>query len=118
MKYYKGIISNDWMPNITTHGEANGYVFVTKESKLYEKDYNGIPPISIHGGLTFSNYATYLMCDIEWIGEAPTDISELWAIGFDTNHHGDNPVSWSKKKVIKETLELEKQLKNVEQSWN
>lgn len=55
-------------------GWGNGYVALPFWHPYYEMDYDKIP-VNIHGGLTFS------ILD---------DTTDLWVIGFDSNHSGDN----------------------------
>lgn len=58
-------------------GYRCGYVGVSKQSKIYEKNYNDID-IDCYGGLTYSE--GYL----NGISE-----QDLWWIGFDCAHYGD-----------------------------
>lgn len=102
-----------------TLGEYNGYVAIPPSNKYYKycyTDYEDIP-IKVHGGVTFGQLNTDelkdWLSDIEIITPNITEIPKGWyIIGFDTLHYGDTPINWNKENVIKETLQLEKQLTN------
>lgn len=93
------------------HGTHNGYVAVPPDNKYHGENYWDIP-VYVHGGLTYSESSGHatVLDNAEFI----TDNTELndswWIFGFDTFHSGDNEVNCNKEFVIKETLELLKQL--------
>lgn len=63
----------------------NGYVFIPKDNKLYDKKLDGKDGygLSVHGGITFYYYS------FEIIGmDENTDCTEKW-VGFDGMHAGD-----------------------------
>jgi hypothetical protein len=88
---------------VKTHhygGWGNGYIGIPKGHLLYECDYDDAYDDSIkvepHGGWshgTFKNPVT---------GE----FNEMWWIGFDTNHLGDNLENCSEKYVRELTIKL------------
>ena len=78
-------------------GWGNGYVGLPFWHPWYKWNYDEIP-IKIHGGLTFS------MLD---------DNTDLWVIGFDTNHGGDDLYNRSFEWVKEETYRLLEQCLNL-----
>ena len=56
-------------------GHRSGYVYLPKDHRFYEIDYDEIP-VNVHGGLTFGR-----------------NNSGYWKIGFDCGHLGDG-VDW------------------------
>lgn len=96
------------------HGYANGCVAVSPKNKFYEMPYRLISEqdLSIHGGLTFSDYATikeksfdglhtynpkmvgrpfFEKHEIEFLADFKKEIPNDWFIfGFDTCHLGDD----------------------------
>jgi hypothetical protein len=54
----------------------NGYIEIPEFHPWYEAEYDNLTEIEVHGGITFSDYISG---------------SNMWAIGFDTNHFGDAP---------------------------
>lgn len=108
MKYF--IKQVDLAPYLSANrGWGNGYVALPKGHWLYGKDYNEIhtllPNLRVHGGLTFSQFAS----DLSW-PEIPKNCKDHWIIGFDTAHWSDSLSSWPKKEVMIETLNLLKQI--------
>lgn len=117
-----------------THiGCINGYVAVPPTNKYYGYDYFSkvLPPLSVHGGVTFSEPVTYQektfmsktpikseyisrrlmqLEDCEYITENREVPDNYWVIGFDTNHLGDSPAVWDKDAVSAETMRLAEQL--------
>ncbi len=81
------------------HGWGNGYVGLPLWHPYYKMEYEFLP-IDCHGGLTF--------------GELDED-EDLWVIGFDTAHWGDNKTEWSKERVQKECEYIEEQCVNVKE---
>ena len=79
--------------HLYTGGWGNGYVGLPFWHPWYKMHYDKIP-VDVHGGLTFSNL---------------DDESDLWIIGFDTNHGGDNTVNRSFMWVEEETHRLQSQ---------
>jgi len=76
-------------------GWGNGYVGIPVWHPFYKIDYDDLyKHTSVHGGLTFSDY---------------DDEEDLWIIGFDTCHSGDNMYNWSYDNVLKETIKLREQ---------
>ena len=81
-------------------GWGNGYIGLPSWHPYYKIDYDSIP-VSCHGGLTF--------------GQLDED-EDLWVIGFDTAHSGDNKIRWSKSAVEKECKHIEEQCTNVKEA--
>ena len=88
---------NEWLDFST--GWGNGYVLIPKGHPLFERDYEDIKNISVHGWLTYSEKSDDVF-----------EIKGMWAFGFDTAHLGDTPATWPKSAVILETLDLLDQL--------
>lgn len=78
------LIPITWLGTVP-HGYANGYVGVPNGHPWYQKDYNSIE-VSIHGGLTYGDFG---------VGNPPKD-KNLWWVGFDTAHYGDNSMTCGK----------------------
>lgn len=111
------------------HGTHNGYVAVPTQNKYHGKNLNDMEDIKVHGGITFSEPATYpdimngRKVNEEYVGKRNpilekaefitenTEVGDDWCIfGFDTAHYGDNKHNWDRKAVIEETLSLMEQL--------
>jgi hypothetical protein len=77
-------------------GWGNGYVLLPKEHPWFGKHYDDIP-VAVHGGLTFSD-----KIDMKWVTNTKgqvceeietlkeDDFNDLWCIGFDCAHSGDD----------------------------
>jgi hypothetical protein len=83
-------------------GWGNGYIGLPKVHKMYEIDCDLIPTEEFqekpHRGWTYSSHTHPVT------GEK----SDLWWLGFDTNHFGDNLQEESKSYVNKLTVALAK----------
>lgn len=90
------LIKNTWLD--MGHGWGNGYVRIAESHKYYGKTYDDID-VSVHGGLTFS----------EFIKDSPNFSDGYW-IGFDTAHSGDTLMFWTQDKVLEETIHLFKSI--------
>ena len=73
------LIPITWLPMMTT-GYGCGYIGVPVEHPWYDKDYSQLEYVSVHGGLTYSDFN---------VAKEPPD--GYWWIGFDTAHYGDDP---------------------------
>jgi hypothetical protein len=82
-----------------TNGWGNGYVGLPFWHPYYKIHYDNIP-VKIHGGLTFS----------EW-----DEDENLWVIGFDTAHSGDNKDKNNYEYVLNETYYLLEQCLNIKE---
>lgn len=91
-------------------GWGNGYVILDKEHPLYGKHYMEIEGISVHGGLTFSNYISESMIK-SW--DIPEEYKGMYMIGFDTFHAGDTEEYWTKERVQEEADNLLEQCKSM-----
>lgn len=114
------VIENDaWIPVSTVipvklleRGWGNGYVAVPPSHCIHKVDYDRLyylledkpNQISIHGGLTYSNFGDGVHAPKDW-----------WVFGFDTLHFADTIEKWPKEAVIEETMNLFWQL--VELEW-
>jgi hypothetical protein len=95
-------------------GWGNGYVAVQAGHPCYGLDYNRIHElyeIEVNGGITYS----------EKVGDlkgVPIQLDkDMWVVGFDTAHAGDNLVNWpDRESVMKETMSLKEQLTNLVKS--
>lgn len=104
-------------------------VAVPPGNKYHGRNVNDMEDFDVHGGITFSEPATYpdVMNGIEikqeYVGkrnkllekaEFITDNTEIgddwWIFGFDTAHWGDNKYDWDRQSVIEETLSMMEQL--------
>lgn len=111
------------------HGTHNGYVAVSPKNKYHGKSMDKLNDIKVHGGITFSEPATYpdvmngrkinekyvgkrnaISEKAEFITENTEVGDDWWIFGFDTAHWGDNKYNWDKQAVIEETLSLMEQL--------
>ena len=78
--------------HIFRNSYRTGYVGISKGSKFYNKDYDEIP-VMCHGGLTYGRISvekegeTWLID--KFLGATPED-KELYWIGFDCFHVGDD----------------------------
>lgn len=130
------IVSTSWMDkriNLSgyefEHGTHNGYVAVPPENKYHGKSIGDMGGFNVHGGITFSEPATYpdkmngmeikqeyvgkrniLLEKAEFITENTEIGDDWWIFGFDTAHWGDNKYDWDRQAVIEETLSMMEQL--------
>lgn len=71
-------------------GWGNGYVCLPAGHRWWGMEYEDIP-VSVHGGLTFANFAEKLdWPEIDRSRVLPDD----YVIGFDTRHYGDSLKRW------------------------
>jgi len=80
-------------------GWGNGYVGLPNWHPFYKMSYDKIP-VNIHNGLTFNGH---------------DKDEDLWVIGFDTDHWGDDIIKWSFENVKEETKLLLKQCVEIEE---
>ena len=80
-------------------GWGNGYVRIPEGHPYYEKTYDDIP-VSVHGGLTFSDHI---------FGDSKHFSDGYW-VGFDTAHYGDDLEQWPVDRVMEETIHLFKEI--------
>jgi hypothetical protein len=97
---------------IVRYGQLNGYAGVKPGHPLWGVDYDDceLPyegearidmwRIEVHGGITWSGTFSYMEEDIWWIG-------------FDTAHFGDDKRNWTIQDIKEEIELLTKQLKLV-----
>lgn len=89
------IVPNERWDGISiTKGGYNGYILVPVDHPWFGKDYNEIE-VDVHGGLTFARAHPY--------------IKDIWVLGFDTAHYGDDEDNWTFDTVLAETLSLRDQ---------
>ncbi len=102
-------VKNTWSKPEYQRGWGNGYVAIPPSNPWHKVYYDSIP-VSVHGGLTFSelgeDYQGSFMPD-----NIPND---YWIIGFDTSHGGDTLDNWPQFEVEKEILSLLTQLYMIE----
>ena len=84
---------------IISYGWGYGYVGIPSWHPYYKNDYNEIP-IDCHGGLTYGNL---------------DEDEDLWVIGFDTCHSGDDKIKCSKEFVEKECISIVKQCMKIKE---
>lgn len=111
------------------HGTHNGYVAVPPQNKYHGKSINDMEDIEVHGGVTFSEPATYpevmngrkinekyvgkrnaILEQAVFITENTEVGDDWWIFGFDTSHCDDNKYDWDERAVIEETFLLMGQL--------
>lgn len=103
------------VPLFQSGGYGNGYVIISKSHPLYGSHYDDthFPHLDVHGGITWAD-DELPVSDVEFIGPKPDSIDGYWVLGFDTCHHGDNLTNWDREAVIKETVNLQKQLEDFQ----
>lgn len=86
------------------HGYACGYVGVPESHPWHGKSDMELPDIVIHGGVTWSD--GYITDDK---GVQQPNPENLWWIGFDTAHGGDNEINCDKQYCEEQLASLLKQ---------
>ena len=98
--YKTAIVENTWI-RCNQHGWGNGYVIIPVGHPLHGVNYETINDfVSVHGGLTYSEYCTEKNKDIYGLDDS--DLGK-WIVGFDTAHYGDSQERWHKAAVQAET---------------
>ena len=85
---------------VISYGWGYGYIGIPSWHPYYKMEYDNIP-VSCHGGLTYGNL---------------DEDENLWVIGFDTCHSGDNGIKWSKDAVRIECEDIVDQCMNVKEA--
>ena len=99
------IKQNTWLPG-GYHGWGNGYVIIPPEHPFHGIHYDQLNTIiSIHGGITFSEYGD----EIKRWEEYKPEYDNNWIIGFDTCHYDDDLYKWPKSAIEEEVANLAKQ---------
>ena len=88
------LIKSPNLYGLTERGWGNGYVRIVEGHPFYGMNYMDIP-VSVHGGLTFSEHITN---SDNW--------SDGFWVGFDTAHYGDDSEIWTIEAVSDETIDL------------
>jgi hypothetical protein len=70
---------------VATHGALCGYVAVPPDHPWYEKPYDEINGVDVHGGLTYADHCHGNVCHVP----APGEPDNVWWLGFDHAHAGD-----------------------------
>jgi len=83
--------NNDYYDN-NMNGWGRGYVGLPNYHPYFGLKYDDLNFLSVHGYITYSGL-----------------VNELWIIGFDTNHYGDNLENCNFKYVYSETIKLKNQ---------
>lgn len=138
LKVIPFIVMNEFKDGCMEHGVANGYVAISPDNKFYNKPFDEIEGITVHGGLSFSEpalckefttasgkkikpkfirrnplleNAVYLTLD----RNIPND---FWILGFDTFHYPeDNKYDQDLDFCINETLKLADQFSELEEKY-
>ena len=78
------------------NGHWCGYVGVADEHPLYNKGYDEVAHIEVHGGLTFSDFCQPDENEAESICHipAPGEPERVWWLGFDCAHSRDGSPKW------------------------
>lgn len=80
-----------------------GYVGVPASHPYYEKDWDQVPDIDVHGGLTYAGKCQGELCHVPEPGE-PDDI---WWLGFDCSHcYDETPALSSRLKRFQAASDL------------
>ena len=111
LKYY--LVPITWVQGSIT-GWGNGYVVLSKEHPLNGVYYDDID-VSVHGGLTFSEYGKNINSD-KYFTKPDFIKDDDWIVGFDTCHWGDNKDNWTEEAVLAETIRLKEQLERYKAS--
>lgn len=90
-------------------GWGNGYVLIPEGHPMHGKYYDDIP-VSVHGGLTYSELVDDRIIKLFNLSEEDRG---FWMVGFDTAHYGDSLVTWPKEMVQVEADNLKKQLEEL-----
>ena len=130
------LIPNTWMSFSCEHGYANGYVAIPPTHPCYGKHYMEIP-IEVHGGLTFSEFATIkeyapdserqhkpeavgksafnekILSNAIFLTDVKTIPPDHFIVGFDTAHYGDTEDSCDFEFCKRETFNLATQLEEI-----
>ena len=69
----------------TRDGKLCGYVAVPPGHPLHGENYNDVPSIRVHGGLTYSEKCQGHVCHVPKPGES----DDVWWFGFDCGHGCD-----------------------------
>ena len=88
------LIKSPNLYGLTERGWGNGYVRIVEGHPFYAMNYMDIP-VSVHGGLTFSEHIT----------DSDNWSDGFW-VGFDTAHYGDDSNMWTIDAVSDETIHL------------
>lgn len=97
MNIRKQLIPINHLSNLP-HGYANGYVGVPPGHPWYGINYNSID-VDVHGGLTFSEHKLPF-CELD---------DEIWWVGFDVCHYGDDSLNCDKTFCLQELERLYQQ---------
>jgi len=93
----------------TYGGKFNGYCAIPKGHPCFALEYGEIYnkyDIDIHGGLTYLAIGTDLR-------NAPEKVKEMWIVGFDTLHSGDEGRWQTEQEVMVEVKRLKLQLEKI-----
>lgn len=93
-------------------GWGNGYVLIPSDHPYYGLHYDQIP-LSVHGGLTYSDAANDSPSQVADWPEFTLEEKEGWVVGFDTAHYDDSLAKWPKEKVMEEAENLKRQLEEA-----
>lgn len=93
------------LKSLDHRGWGNGYVVVPLDHPFASYTEYPHDMLHIHGGITFDCRVK----DNNW-QEVKDDHPNDLIIGFDTGHYMDTPERWPREEVVRETLELRKQI--------
>jgi len=86
-----------------------GYVGVPPGHKWHGVDYEDIPVITVHGGLTYSFECSGSICHVPEPG-MPDDV---WWLGFDTAHSGDRTPLFSLDGIYRTKEYVENEIRHL-----
>jgi hypothetical protein len=92
------LVITDWLPSDCEHGFGCGYIGVPATHPWFGKDYNSLPDVTVHRGITWA---------ADHVGNHSPD--GFWWLGFDTSHFGDDSVNCSEAYCRDQIAQLKQQ---------
>ena len=100
MKHF--LRENTWIGG-TDRGWGNGYVALPRQHPLFGMDTIEINEKLgygfVHGGVTWARNSDHI---VGW--KEVKDMDNMWVIGWDTTHFGDDIANYPKERVFKENI--------------
>lgn len=91
------------------YGWGNGYVGVPPGHPWYGRDIDWLDATAhVHGGVTWARHARACRANMGFITDR-----DLWYVGFDTSHYGDNASNCCLTYVIDQTAYLDQQAQQM-----
>ena len=100
MKHF--LRENTWIGG-TEKGWGNGYVALPRQHPLFGMDTieinEKVGDVFVHGGVTWARNSDHI---VGW--KEVQDMDDMWVIGWDTAHFGDDMANYPKERVLKENI--------------